>query len=424
MFLAMFLASLIGGVHAGTEIYTHGWDTVHDVMGMHGKFGSADDLPSDASLKFVGANYPFVTTGSGCAKKSKMSLEDASLYVAAKIKAANPKTKVGMYWRTDMAKEISQCSNFSSELKTHGTDWFLRDDNNTLVQKGNDYIWDYSNKDGAAFFANAITNVVKQTLPSGAPAMDYIYLDGPGWGDIKGISTARNAKLRAAKMAWLADLQTQFDAVPGGRNIILNGVDNPDTAAQFSPTGASGVMFDHWSILQYLLRGPQFGCGDAKNLSAACGKFNTTAMDAAFDFIRSPIMSNMTVQVKGWVGPVIKQPGHYAPQIHTPTGATEQAQVAGERFNSELALFLLVAEDHMFWMYSWFWGFDSWVPDQSDSQVPHGFFPQTKCQLGAPAGPPKRVGETWTYTREYAHASVFVNLDNRTASRVEFKGNC
>jgi hypothetical protein len=64
-----------------------------------------------------------------------------------------------------------------------------------------------------------------------------------------------------------------------------------------------------------------------------------------------------------------------------------------------LALVLLVAEGHMFWMYSWFWGFDSWVPDQSDSQVPHGFFPQTKCQLGAPAGPPKRVRETWTYTQ-------------------------
>jgi hypothetical protein len=183
-------------------------------------------------------------------------------------------------------------------------------------------------------------------------------------------------------------------------------------------------MFDHWSILQYLQRGPQAGCGDAKNMSATCGHFNAMAMDEAFDLVRSPLLSNMTVQVKGWVGPVIKQPGHYAPQIHTPTGTAEQALVAGARFNSELALFLLVAEDHMYWMYSWFWGFDSWVPDLPDSQTPHGFFPQATCQLGAPAGPPKRDGNTWTYTREYAHASVFVDLTNRTACRVVFKGKC
>lgn len=145
-------------------------------------------------------------------------------------------------------------------------------------------------------------------------------------------------------------------------------------------------------------------------------------MEEAFQLAGSKPLSNMTVQIKGWVGPVIKQMGNYPPQIPTPKTPAEQQKVAGERFNSELALFLLVAEDHMYWMYSWFWGFDSWVPDLPDSQVPHGFFPQAKCQLGAPVGPMKKASKT-TFTREYAHASVFVDLGNRTASRVDFK-NC
>merc|ERR1711988_1621756 len=140
------------------------------------------------------------------------------------------------------------------------------------------------------------------------------------------------------------------------------------------------------------------------------------AMNGAFDLARSKPLSNLTVQVKGWVGPVIKQQGQYPPSIHTPSTPAEQATVAGERFNSELALFLLVAEDHMYWMYSWFWGFDSWVPGQPDSQIPPGFFPQAKCELGPPVGPPARVPGTWTYTREFAHASVLVDLNNRTAS--------
>ena len=102
----------------------------------------------------------------------------------------------------------------------------------------------------------------------------------------------------------------------------------------------------------------------------------------------------------------------------------ELQRVGGERFNSELAFFLLVAEDTMFWLYSWFWGFDDWVPGQVDSSVPAGFFPQAKCQLGAPKGKATRKVGTWTYTRQYEHASVFVDLNNRTASSVTFTGAC
>ena len=53
---------------------------------------------------------------------------------------------------------------------------------------------------------------------------------------------------------------------------------------------------------------------------------------------------------------MIKQPGHYPPcmpQVSTPA---EKIEVALQRFNSELALFLIVATEHDFWIYSWFWG--------------------------------------------------------------------
>jgi hypothetical protein len=184
-------------------------------------------------------------------------------------------------------------------------------------------------------------------------------------------------------------------------------------------------MIDHWSILGFLLTDKQ-DCGDPPNKTSLCGHFNAPAMNELYTLalVRSQLLSNMTVQVKGWVGPVIEQQGKYPPQMHTPPPGAERQQVMAERFNSELALFLLVAEDHMYWLYSWFWGFDSWVPNQPDSDVPPDFFPQAKCALGAPKGPPVRKAGTWTYTREYAHASVFVDLSNRTASRVDFTGAC
>lgn len=153
-----------------------------------------------------------------------------------------------------------------------------------------------------------------------------------------------------------------------------------------------------------------------------CGDFNKTAMDSLFTLVRSNLLSNMTLQIKGWVGPTISQPGKWPTQMHTPTPGAERKQAMAERFNSELALFLLVAEDHMWWMYSWFWGFDSFVPGSPDSDVPDDFFPQAKCALGAPKGPPVRKLGSWTYTREYEHASVFVDLTNRTACHVSFTG--
>lgn len=85
---------------------------------------------------------------------------------------------------------------------------------------------------------------------------------------------------------------------------------------------------------------------------------------------------------------------------------------------------MLVAEDSFFWLYSWFWGVDDWVPGQPDSTIPVGGFPEAKCQLGAPKGKGARVAGTWTYTREFEHASVFVDLGNRTNSKVTFAGTC
>mmetsp|Transcript_13815 Transcript_13815/g.35502 ORF Transcript_13815/g.35502 Transcript_13815/m.35502 type:complete len:101 (+) Transcript_13815:729-1031(+) len=64
------------------------------------------------------------------------------------------------------------------------------------------------------------------------------------------------------------------------------------------------------------------------------------------------------------------------------------------------------------------------IPGEADSSIVPGFYPEAKCQLGAPKGKGARVGSTWTYTREFEHASVFVDLTNRTASHVTFLGMC
>ena len=412
---------LTRGAH-GASVFRHKWKTVADLMGMHGQGGSA----APAAIDFAANHYGMITTAAPCKSTSPFTIEDGTLALARELKAANPTTLVGMYWRTDFVGEIARCSNFTAELKATGDTLFLRDDNGNLVlEHGHAVMWDYTNKAGVDLFSRALVNVVNRTLRNGAPVLDYLFLDGPDWQTLPNISLARNDRLRAAKMSFFADLQVKFDALPGGRNIILNGVDTVETAQLFNPTGAGGVMVDHWTILQFLLTGEPM---DTDKCSVKppdiCGHFNLTAMDALITLVRSQLLSNMTMQIKGWVGPVISQPGKWPTQMHTPTPGVERQRAMAERFNSELAFFLLVAEDHMWWLYSWFWGFDSFVPGQRDSDVPTGFFPEAQCELGSPTGAPTRKPGTWTYTREYEHASVFVDLTNRTASHVRFTGRC
>ena len=243
----LLLAAAAGSAAAaaGAPVYRHKWDTVADMMAMHGQGANVSER---SILEFAATHYGQITTAAPCSEAEYArgnTMEDLTLEVARGLKAANPDVLVGMYWRTDFVGEIATCSNFTAELAATGNSSFLRDDNGNLaLEHGHAVMWDYSNKPGVALFARALVNVVNQTLAgSGKPVLDYLYLDGPDWQELPNISKARNAQLKADKMAFFADLQNQFDALPSGsRGIILNGVDtgiptppSPLFLGRFSP---------------------------------------------------------------------------------------------------------------------------------------------------------------------------------------------
>lgn len=74
-----------------------------------------------------------------------------------------------------------------------------------------------------------------------------------------------------------------------------------------------------------------------------------------------------------------------------------------------LACFLVGAERHCYFCYTWGWlgkyGTFDWYPE-----------------FDKPLGPPKgeAVRNGWTYQREFEHASVFVDLEQKTA-RINWK---
>eukprot|EP00035_Acanthoeca_spectabilis_P027367 m.466307 g.466307 ORF g.466307 m.466307 type:complete len:416 (+) comp25097_c0_seq1:51-1298(+) len=405
--VAILVATLIK-TPLGATPYTHSWDKVGDLLGMHGAFKASEISQSD--IDFVAHTYPMITLAGSCnGLNASFTLEDAMLDVTTKIKASNPKATVGMYWRSDFAMEIADCSSFASVWAAH-PQWHLKADNGTAIMRGQFYYIDYSNPAAAAFFAQVLVNVTTFMLPNGKPVIDYIYIDGdPPQSSTSsiypGIGPTRSAELVHDVYACFGDIQRQLDSRGYGQNVILNAMDAMWNAQTYASVGVAGAMFDHWSILQFV--------------DTATGNFSLDAMSQAIQLMNSSVTANLTIKVKGWPGPIVHQRDIYPPTLPQPKTFADFQKVAAERYNSELALFLLVASEHDYWVYSWFWSFDDYVPNHPDSTVPPDFFPEARCPLGPPLGPPIQVSNT-KYTRSFEQASVVVDLSDRTASRVTF----
>jgi hypothetical protein len=150
-----------------------------------------------------------------------------------------------MYYRSDMALELAECSSHSAEWNSH-PEWWLKDDNGTYIKDhGNTHMMDFSNPECANFFAGVYLSVLNVKLASGKPAVDYIYMDGAGCSDTEyqpGIGPTRSRAICGGKMAMIAKLQAKLVARGEGQNLILNGMDTPTTAEQFVPTGVGAIL--------------------------------------------------------------------------------------------------------------------------------------------------------------------------------------
>jgi hypothetical protein len=298
----------------------HGWDTVADMMGMHGSYsGKAGDSPDQAGIDFVANNYATITVGTGCSDltNSTHTFEDEVLFTATKIKAANADASVGIYLRTDFALELAGCSHFSAEWAAH-PDYYLKYDNGSDVMNGKFFFIDYTNPDASAFFARSVVSNMKPMLSSGKPVLDYVYLDGdPVESDAEkfkpGISADRSAKIVAGYYACFADIQRQLDAMGFDQKVILNGMDDAWAPKVHVATGTAGSMVDHWTILQFL---------DTKT-----GAFNVPAMEGLIEMTTSALTANITKKIKGWPGPIVGQRDHYPANIPTPKTPAEFQKV-------------------------------------------------------------------------------------------------
>jgi len=82
----------------------------------------------------------------------------------------------------------------------------------------------------------------------------------------------------------------------------------------------------------------------------------------------------------------------------------EQHRVAREAITFPLACFLVGAGKNCYFCYTWGWLGEYGTFD---------WYPEFDKRLGPPKG--EAIREGWTYTRAFAHASVFADLETKTA---------
>lgn len=109
-----------------------------------------------------------------------------------------------------------------------------------------------------------------------------------------------------------------------------------------------------------------------------------------------------------WVGPE-----------KLPTTAAGIRQAAADALVTSLAPFLIVANEHVFLQYAWFYEVqDGNIPCPSyiECGMPETWYPEFSKPLGPPTGPAAHNGYIWT--REFAHASVYVDVRTRHSSKI------
>ncbi len=348
------------------------WDTVP----LYIHFGKSTGPLSDSELAFVARVCDFVCLEKGHARTHFGSTEKGIAHDAKHLKALNPRMKVLFYWNTFLNYPLYD----ACETVAKHPQWLFRDRKGTPIYKtGTLEQYNLLNPDFRQWWATIAAKAVTEY------GCDGIFMDAVnqakrpiwmkrGWGE------GNEDALTQAVIDMMQHAKRQM-----GRDALLiyNGLRSLDptglTSGREYLPHADGAMVEHFTAFR----------SQSKESIAADIEAVTAA--ARMDKI---------VIVKGWPDPTFNWTNKE--QMRLPS--TKLAAEARKKITFSLACFLIAAQEHCYFSYSWGW------------REHHGSlldYPEFQRPLGKPKGPATRRG--WTYTRSYEHASVRLNLAQREA---------
>jgi hypothetical protein len=425
--LLLAQAELLGGglpLSGAPAPWSHTWDTAGAAY--WGDFGYS--LLTETQAAFVAKRYSLASLEKCTGRGSGLTTEAAIYQTAAQLKRHNPDTKVAFYWSTTQAG--IECYDNNHTFMSH-PDWWLRDDDGKVVltngrqkhppfTKGNPRI-DCTNEEAVAWWVSVPLNGTRAPF-----LIDAVLADAAGYDAIPYISSSRLGRLYTAKLAMIAKLQAEFDAVGRGGVVFGNGLgeysmppSDPDPHNRRILEAARGIQNEHFAAFEQV-----------DPLTGSLLKDKVCDTLDQIEWAAAAANGSKSVFCSFWAGPYVTPSGAqnwpaYANGTQPcGTNCTSAEQYQGWRlalikylpFN--LAAFLTVAQRNTWFTQAvWYEGRQGFFPcpEAPDTcATPDDFYAD---YLDRPLGPPlgarrKAAGSAYRWTREFEHATVTLDLDD------------
>jgi len=353
----------------GTENKYPEWSW--DKVPVYIHFGKNDGLTDD-EIEFVASHSNLVCLEKGHGTNIHKSSEKGIEYDAARLKKINPELKVIYYWNTFLDYSLYD----AHEVYAQHPEWWLRKLDGSLDKKRGDLMrYDLSNPEVREWW----TDEVKKAVINGS--CDGVFMDAfPQITDTANIELWGQEKYDAIQEGLIRTIELTRDKIGPDNIIMYNGIRNTNELhygmQYLDNTDASTI--EHFD---------QFSSRDKENV----------ALDME-NMIEAGKQGQIVI-MKGW------PEFNWTEREKMNKSYEELLELARNNITFPLACFLIAAQPHAYFCYSW--GYR----DRHGSLDP---YPEFDKPLGEPNGQAVRDG--WQYTREFEHCKVWVDLETKQAT--------
>ena len=341
-----------------------------------------DTAFTDKEIQYL-ATFPLITLEKATGHTDSGSVEAGTLKAARAVKAINPATKI-LYYRNVIVHYGGYAAN--SSLKNIPGAFLVGRDGNDKLIRNRLQAYDLSNKALRDWWIDAVKDVCSDQ------SVDGVFLDGvvkvlePAF--LKG---SIGVEKKAAELAGYVTMVADTRKMLGPKKLMLANI----LRARFSDSGLSYIKALDGSYIE----GFEGAVGMSRKDYVAQG---------IRDFQKAARQGFIVAYTCG-LGRNRQDADETPRSAGRNTNRVRRGRDAQSRFDYQLAIFLICAEK-----YSYFDlkdGYDAkrsrtWLTHPADYDRP----------LGPPKGPAVRNG--YTYAREFAHASVQLDIENQTANIV------
>jgi len=348
------------------------WDKVP--VAFH--FGKSNSLMTEAEANFVASRSNFICLEKGHAVKQFGDTETGIEKEAQQLKKLNPDMKVIFYWNTFLDYAMYKAH---EEYGKH-PEWWLRTKDGDLDLKNNSLKrYDLSNPAVRQWW----TTVASEAVNKGSA--DGIFMDAfPQITHKRNIALWGQEKYDAIQQGLRDIIKETRQKIGEDKLIVYNGIrSTPSWKADYDfPDYTDAAMIEHF--------------GEFQSTSKECMLRDIQEMEKA-------CKNGKIVVFKGWPGFTFTD----RKAMRKPLA--EKREIAKKNLLFPLAAFLVGTQENSYFVYNWGYRMDNGCLE---------WYPEFDKPLGEPLGDMVRDG--WTLSRQFKHASVWVDLAERRA-KIDWK---